>query len=215
MKQILSIPEREVQKFIVIFYIVGVCGFMLPFTRQLFVVLIPYSLVLTIGLLGLFHRIENPTKHITIFSVVYVFGFLVEMVGVNSGLVFGTYTYGSGLGFKVAGTPIIIGLNWLFLVYTSAAIVERIKTNNALKILLGALLLVGYDLALEQVAPKLDMWYWEGGAIPLKNYLAWFVIAILFHSLFKAFRINPHNPLAGILFVSQLVFFILLSIILP
>ena len=215
MKQILSIPEREVRNFIVIFYIVGVCGFILPFSRQLFVVLIPYSLVLTIGLLGLFHRIENPTKHITIFSVVYVFGFLVEMVGVNSGLVFGTYTYGSGLGFKVAGTPIIIGLNWLFLVYTSAAIVERIKTNNALKILLGALLLVGYDLALEQVAPKLNMWYWEGGAIPLQNYLAWFVIAILFHSLFKTFRINTHNPLACILFVSQLVFFILLSIILP
>ena len=215
MKQILTIPEREVRKFIVIFYIVGVCGFILPFTRQLFVVLIPYSLILTIGLLGLFHRRENPIKHITIFSIVYVSGFLVEMVGVNSGLIFGTYTYGAGLGIKIAGTPIIIGLNWLFLVYTSAAIAERIKTNNALKILLGALLLVGYDLVLEQVAPKLDMWYWERGVIPLKNYLAWFVIAILFHSLFKAFRINPHNPLAGILFVSQMVFFILLSIILP
>ena len=215
MIQILTIPEKEARKFIVIFYIVGLCGFIIPFTRHLFVGLIPYSLLLTIALLGIFHRHESPAKHVIIFTLVYALGFLVEMVGANSGLVFGTYTYGSGLGIKVAGTPIIIGLNWLFLVYTSAAIVERLKTNTAMKILLGALLLVGYDLVLEQVAPKLNMWYWEGGAIPLQNYLAWFVIAILFHSLFKTFRINTRNPLAGILFVSQLVFFILLSIILP
>lgn len=215
MKQILSISEKEARKFIIIFYIVGICGFIFPFTRQLFVVLIPYSLLLTIGLLGLFHRRENPAKQITIFSIVYLFGFLVEMLGVNSGQIFGAYTYGYGLGVKVAGTPIIIGLNWLFLVYTSATIVEKLKTTTALKILLGALLLVGYDLALEQVAPKLNMWYWEGDTIPLQNYLAWFVIAIVFHTLFKTFRINTSNPLAGILFVNQLVFFILLSIILP
>lgn len=215
MKQIPSLPLREARKFIVIFYVIGVMGFLVPFTQPFFVTLIPYSLLLTVVLLAMFHTQNWMGKHLAIFGLVYLCGLMVEMAGVNSGLIFGNYIYGDGLGFKIAGTPLIIGLNWLFLVYTSSAIVGRLKTNTALKIMLGALLLVGYDLALEQVAPKLKMWYWEGGIIPLQNYLAWFVIGLLFHMLFQVSCINTRNPLAVVVFVSQVAFFILLSIILP
>jgi len=43
--------------------------------------------------------------------------------------------------------------------------------------------MVVYDLVLEleQCAPGLGMWYWSGDNVPVKNYLTWFILALLFH----------------------------------
>ena len=41
---------------------------------------------------------------------------LTEAIGVNTGLLFGTYEYGANLGFKIFGVPLIIGVNWTVLI---------------------------------------------------------------------------------------------------
>jgi putative membrane protein len=45
----------------------------------------------------------------------------------------------------------------------------------------AALLVTGIDVLIEQVAPKLDFWQFEGGPPDLQNYLSWiaFVYIIL------------------------------------
>ena len=34
------------------------------------------------------------------------------------------------------------------------------------------------DIMIEPVAIELDFWQWEGGNIPLQNYLMWFIVAL-------------------------------------
>ncbi len=39
-------------------------------------------------------------------------GWLAECIGVQTGLLFGQYNYGEGLGPKLAGVPLILGILW-------------------------------------------------------------------------------------------------------
>ena len=54
-------------------------------------------------------------KMLRFFIFAFSIGFLVEVIGVNYGIIFGNYTYGKVLGFKVLNVPLMIGVNWFFL----------------------------------------------------------------------------------------------------
>ena len=203
---------RAVRIFIVIFYCVGIVGFMFPLTNALFVKLIPLALLLSFILLLFFHDTEITKKTLFAFAAIFISAFVVESVGVNTGIIFGQYSYGSGLGLKLFETPLIIGINWLFLVYTSAVVVNRIDTTDLFKIVLASGIMIVYDVVLEQMAPKLDMWYWCNDVIPLQNYIAWLILALLFHTLLKIGCVNIKNRIATLLLVCQFLFFVVLLI---
>jgi uncharacterized membrane protein len=201
---------KIISLFIIVFYCVGIIGFILPLTHILFVKLIPLALLLSFVLLYFFHNTAITKKELWVFGVIYIIAFAIESVGVNTGLIFGDYTYGSGLGIKLFNTPLLIGLNWIFMVYTSASIVNSTKIPNWLKVVLASFIMIAYDVFLEQMAPQLDMWHWSNGEIPLQNYIAWFILALLFHSLLKIGRINLKNSIAGVLLICQFLFFVVL-----
>ena len=45
--------------------------------------------------------------------------------------------------------------------------------------------MVLYDVIMEQVAPVMDMWKFDDGVPPLRNYISWFLLAVIFHSLVR------------------------------
>lgn len=207
---IIKSNPRIVTLFIIIFYCVGVAGFILPITTALFIKLIPLALLLSFVLLIFFHDSEITKKHLLTFAAIFICSFTIESFGVNTGIIFGNYTYGEGLGLMLFKTPLIIGINWLFLVYTSAIVLNKVNTTNLFKIILASGIMVVYDVVLEQMASKLDMWHWSNDTIPLQNYIVWFILAILFHSLFKIGHIKLKNRIAAVLLACQFMFFIIL-----
>ncbi len=203
----------EMTKFLITFYLVGIVGFIIPFTREIFIALTPLALLLSFGLLILNQRNKWSKNQIMILTVIYFAGLLVEIIGVATGIVFGNYSYGSGLGIKVFETPLMIGLNWVLLVYCSADIIKSLKTNPVVKVIAASALMLIYDLVLEQVAPMMHMWSWAGGQIPVQNYIAWFVISLVFHSMYFRQAKKTSNPLAAPVFMIQFAFFFILMII--
>ncbi len=199
-------PLIEVKKFIITFYVVGTIGFTIPFSRNFFIAITPFALLISTYLLALYHNKYN-LKTLTAFILVYLAGFFVEVVGVNTGVIFGEYAYGSAMGLKIFDTPLLIGVNWLFLTYTAISISKQLKINSVLTIFFAPALMLVYDIVIEQLAAKMDMWYWHGNIIPLKNYIAWYLIAVCFAFIFKLFKVNTKNPLASILFICQFLFF--------
>jgi len=206
------LKEKEVKKFIIIFYIIGTIGFILPITGDIFKLLIPYALILNFFLLAYFYRTSKIQKSIIIFGIIYISGLVIEIIGVQTKIIFGDYTYGAGLGIKIFGTPLLIGLNWLFLSFTTTSVVDKFKINTVFKIITASVFMLLYDIILEQIAPKLDMWSWKNDVVPIQNYMVWFGLALIFNSLLKIFKIETKNPLALIIFVCQTIFFILLFI---
>jgi putative membrane protein len=191
----------------VVFYAVGVAGIGIPLTQRIFIILIPFALLLSFVAILLFHKSLKSANTRFVFFTIILVSYLVEVAGVNSQLIFGKYMYGHGLGFKVFDTPLMIGINWAMLIYCSASILERFRLPVVLQVFLASVLVVTYDIVLEQVAPFLDMWYWNGNAAPLQNYLVWFLLALIFHSLVKWKDVRTANPLASAIFICQFLFF--------
>ena len=204
--------KHEIKKFIIIFYIVGLAGLLVPATTEFFKLITPLALILNFVILTAYHRGDFSRKLIFVFLGIYIFGFLIEVIGVKSSLIFGEYTYGVTLGPKVFDTPLIIGLNWLFLCYVSNSVLEKYNIHISLKIIGASLLMLIYDIVLEQVAPLLDFWYWGDNAVPLQNYAAWFVIALVFNSAVKLLKISTKNAMSKIVFITQFLFFLLLYV---
>jgi len=205
------LPTKEVKKFIVIFYTVGILGFIIPWTHNLFIILTTYALLLSTYLLLLYHE-NYSKKDILVFLAIAVLGFFVEVLGVNTGLIFGSYKYGEGLGIKLFQTPLLIGVNWLFLTYTALSISDKITKNTYLQLIIAPTLMIVYDMVMEQLAPIMNMWSWAGSSIPMKNYIAWWLLGFLFTGILKRFKINTNNSLALLLFICQFIFFVVLLI---
>jgi putative membrane protein len=67
------------------------------------------------------------------------------------------------------------------------------------------------DIFIEMVAARLDYWHWDGGIIPLQNYIAWLIISFFFNLIYQTINFKTQNKIASTVFVLQLLFFFGLS----
>ncbi len=204
--------EIKVWKLLVNFYIIGGLGLIIPFTSELFQQITPLSLLFSFILLLIYHEGDEKTKFFVVSILIAIVGFLVEVLGVQTGIIFGSYQYGETLGPKLFQVPLIIGINWLMLVYCIFIITSRWKFHKWIKIGIGGLLLVLYDLILEPVAIQLNMWSWQGDTIPFQNYLAWYLVSVVMLASFYFSGLDIKNSVAKKLFVVQIVFFLGLNL---
>jgi putative membrane protein len=132
---------------------------------------------------------------------------------VKTGKIFGAYQYGYALGPKLAGVPLIIGVNWVIMVLCSMAVADLVKMGELGKSVLGAALMTGLDFLIEQMAPIYHFWYFDRLEVPLRNYLAWFVLGFFFQYLGRQLGVNTSNALARPIFVMLTLFFLILSVV--
>lgn len=195
----------------IVFYCVGLVLYFTPLTHSMFILITPYTLVL-VAIAIFSHHKEWNKKTILVLVGIFVLSIIIEIIGVATGKLFGMYEYGKGLGIKIADVPIVIGLNWVFLVYASNSIISKYTSKNIPVIVGAASLMVLYDILLEKVAPLMDMWLFFKNDAPVSNYVAWFLMALLFNWAIQKFNINTYNRPARWLFFIQFGFFIIIAI---
>lgn len=157
----------------------GLIGILLPVTRSLFLSLTPLMLAYSFVLVFL-EELSWAKRKIIPLLIILVGSFLAEYIGVNKGWLFGEYQYGTALGPKYEGVPIIIAFNWVMLCIASRSFVNLVTNNNLAASALAALLVTAFDFLLEPVAIRFGWWWWNGGEIPVFNYICWFGLAFLF-----------------------------------
>ena len=174
----------------------------------------PYVLSLTLLLLILNHDLSDK-KSIIGLMLIFLFGLIVEILGVNYGLFFGEYSYGANLGPKIYEVPYVIGFNWVLLIIATGSISDKlIKGKEIYKILFGSFLMVLVDLLIEKSAPKLDFWEFLISPVPFSNYLWWFIFSLCFQYIFfKTVKTKEYNLSSNIL-VIQFLFFGMLAVFL-
>lgn len=142
--------------------------------------------------------------------VIFTGGFLAELSGVHTGVLFGEYKYGEALGTPLYGIPIVMGMNWYATIVTSSSVAIRITRNKWLQALLAALFCTGLDILIEPVAIKYDFWAWGGGNIPIQNFVAWFGFSLIFSLVYVFSTRVKNNSALGLWFI-WLAFFLLLN----
>lgn len=172
----------------------------------------PATLLLNFLLLIIFHE-GRKMKLLYFITIVLVAGYIIEMLGTNTGLIFGVYNYGAILGTKIANTPIIIGANWFILCYSCYSIFsQKIKSVPVLLLCSSACVCL-IDILIEPVAIRYGFWHWQAGFVPIKNYIAWFVFALLFNILQHRIIGPTKNKMAIWILIGQILFFGLILLI--
>ena len=172
-----------------------------------FLSLTPLNLLINLVLLLAFHR-QFTQRFVLASFLVFLVGYFIEVLGVSTGKVFGVYHYGTVLGYKVLEVPLLIGVNWLILVYCTVAITKKWLQNPWQVAALAAGLMVAMDALIEPVAIHFYFWKWQTEAVPLQNYIAWYLVAFPLCLLMASFPKIEQNRLAPVILVAQLLFFL-------
>jgi putative membrane protein len=209
-KNIKSAKAATPVRLVIIFHLVGIIGLSIPETKPLFLMLVPYHLLLMTLILFFTHD-QFGVRFLLFFLLIFSIGFAVEWAGVHTGQLFGTYAYGPTLGFGVDSIPLIMGVNWFLLVYSVGVTLQYSGIKHiALRILSGSLLLVLLDVVIEPAAIKFNYWHWANGVIPVNNYICWFVLGAMLLLVFELFRFKKQSIVGVVLLISQFIFFIAL-----
>ena len=174
--------------------------------EEWFITKTPFNLLLIfVSMLLLYPLTEK--RSFLVFLWIFLGGMIAEIIGVNTGLLFGDYVYAHNLGPKIGGVPILIGINWAVLVICGAEIANQTQFSLYVKAAIGALLMVLLDFLIEPLAPGLGFWSWTTPDAPLFNYITWFVLAFLLNVLFLKSGVKGNKTLVVNIYLTQLVFF--------
>jgi bisanhydrobacterioruberin hydratase len=210
----------------IIFHLIGLVGMLI--NTSLFASISWLNLLLMAGLIVYSQPEKNVPFYIFI-TLTFCFGIVVEIIGVNTGKLFGNYKYTEVLGISFKNVPLIIGANWFIIMYCCGMAVnhfmirlakalpegETIKINEKLKLASlvfdAATLAVIMDWTIEPVAIKLNYWNWlPDGDIPTFNYLSWFAVSAVFMLLFNMLAFKKNNIFAVHLLLIMSLFFVIL-----
>ena len=166
------------------------------------------TLNLSICLLLFFwvYPMDNLQKYAA-FTLFFAGGMFAEWLGVNYGVLFGTYSYGSNFGPKLDGVPFLIGIYWGILTFISATLATFISSKAVIKITIAAGLMVFLDFFMEHSAPIFDFWTFQGGSAPFENYTTWFAIAVFFQIILHFLKQEGNTRFSLHLYLAQLIFF--------
>jgi bisanhydrobacterioruberin hydratase len=224
-----------------LFHICGAIGILFSPYKNWFVANTSLNLVIMVCLLcftqesklntPIYKEYKSLIGFIAFALIAFVVGFVVEVVGVNTGVLFGNYRYGNVMGIKLLNVPLLIGIQWFVTVYCCGVIMNYVnnwahqktlkegesevavqKIKSISLIIDAALLATLFDYIIEPVAQKLNYWHWQNGVVPYFNYTCWFFISALLLLVLNKFSFNKLNPFAIHLFIIQVLFFIALRI---
>lgn len=116
-------------------------------------------------------------------AVIFMASWFIEYWGVTTGFPFGVYSYSHVLSPLIGGVPLAISFAW-FTVTASSLLAARYllkgySENSA--ILIGSVFVLATDILLEPFASFVNnFWVWQGQAVPIQNFISWFVIGIIY-----------------------------------
>ncbi len=179
----------------------------------------PLNLLLSTGLL-IWSTEQRNRAFWMLLAACFITGMITEIIGVNTGLLFGDYRYGAVLGPGIAGVPWVIGCNWFIVIFCCGTSLELLlnrllptapeKLKSLSLVVDGAILAVLFDWLIEPVAVRLGYWTWNGGDIPVLNYVCWWAISFALLLLFRRWRPEQPNKFAVHLLLIQILFFLVL-----
>jgi putative membrane protein len=124
-------------------------------------------------------------------NTVAVFIWLISLIELKTGLLFGSISFGKNLLGQLLGVPGVFSLIWTTTLLTASAFVYTIgfaKGNINLSAMMTGLVMTVFTFLMEPAAIKLNYWSWLDKSAPVQYYLVWFLLGSLIS--YFGFRMN-------------------------
>jgi putative membrane protein len=146
-------------------------------------------------------RTRGTETAIVLSIFIMVVSMFSEWLGVEYGLIFGTYRYEKDFGVQLFGVPLTIGFAWLMVIVTGHVLAKKIikpsrtAVNAVVYAAVSAWFAVIMDLLIDPVSFVVKQyWLWEGDSfyygIPLKNFSGWFIVSFFLQLVFYVWQGN-------------------------
>jgi uncharacterized membrane protein len=134
---------------------------------------------------------EGGRRAAAFFAISAVVSYVMEEMGVRTGMVFGPYHYSDMLGAKLGHVPILIPLAWFMMIYPSWCVGRELMRGLEMRrwavwmslAVVAALVMTGWDMVMDPGMSAEGNWVWEksGGyfGVPRRNYLGWVATTFL------------------------------------
>ena len=142
---------------LILIYLTGFIGIVASKNPIDFLSLTPLNLGISAILLFINHQ-KGFQNQVFIFILIGILAYFIEVLGVNTGVIFGEYAYGKTLGWKIFNTPLMIGVNWILLTYATVYSLEKLIQTKWILALCSSLVLVTLDFLIEPIAITYDFW---------------------------------------------------------
>jgi putative membrane protein len=199
--------ETSASIIMLVFYAVGLAGHLIGASRSRMQAMTPFVLLI-FGLAAMVPVLLEARRGVLLWSaLVLAVTFILEATGTATGKIFGPYTYGPTLGWRLFDVPVVIALNWLLVILGFTLLARRWTRRPLPASFLAAALAAAFDVLLEPVAVRLQYWTWQTPSIPLQNTLAWFLIALASSLAFMALGLSARSRLPTRYVLIQTLFF--------
>jgi putative membrane protein len=112
-----------------------------------------------------------------------------EAVGLATGVPYGRYRYGEGLGPALLGVPFLVPLAWLMMAWPSRLLAARLTEGprRGARVLVAAALFAAWDVVLDPQMVQAGYWTWAHprpglpgiGTVPLTNLAGWLLAGLV------------------------------------
>jgi len=167
----------------------------LPFSQRMFAVISQCSvLILFLPLLYGIYRWQQ-WRGIALLAVMGGLALGIELFGIQTGVLYSDFSYGTILGAKILAVPWTVPFSWLPLFFLTWVSVRGIS-SPLVRILVGSVLMVGLDLVLDPGATNLAFWTWAQDGffygVPLHNFGGWLVSSVLALGIWEMIKPREH-----------------------
>lgn len=155
-------------------------------------------------------------RSLIMFGASFAVAFSAEALGVNFGLVFGSYYYSDILGVQLFGVPLLAALAWEPIVYAAFCIsdlvsplvsglpgVSGLRPSVIWPAVIGALATTAWDMMIDPIAVSQGWWVWVDGGpyvpyvangVPIQNFIGWLVVAFTINLLYRFLAERAPQP---------------------
>ncbi len=198
--------------FILLFHINGFFGIAFSPYMKWFISYTPLNLLVAMAAIVWVQKDKN--KEFWYFLAgSCVAGWFIEFIGVNTSLPFGDYHYHGSLGWRVADIPLMTGVIWWLTCMGASAIANEVTESTNSRIVLSALLMVLFDIPVEHITGKMEMWHWALGYAPIQNYVGWLIYGAIMQYFLQKTNFQKKNKVAVVYFIAAFIFFLGLDLL--
>lgn len=122
-------------------------------------------------------------KSVILISLLIIYTYSIEIIGINTGLPYGNFEYGVNLGPMFMDVPIALPLFFIPLVFNAYLLCINLfefSSNRFLRYIIIIIIVVVIDMVLDPAAVSIGFWSYENGiyyGVPLLNYIGWILSA--------------------------------------